>query len=115
MLSCDAPLIWRAEVALENGELIAAGVLLREALRRQLYAIAAQYGVLPRRVYSHRRPLALARRLREAGLLSADDSKRIRQVLHVGNMAAHCDHVDADLLKDAIRLLRQFVDQRLAG
>ena len=109
------PLLRRAQLAEARGDVIAAGVLLRESLRRQLCAIGTRHDALPARQYVHRSPLKLARWLRQSELLMRDDFDRIRQMIHVGNVAAHCGPVDRELLAVAIRALQRFIERESCG
>jgi hypothetical protein len=100
----------RAELAEANGELIAAGVLMREAVRQQLYALAAAHGVLPKAKWTHNSPRVLANRVWQAELIDFDQHALVRGLIHVGNQAAHCHPLDRQQLRDAIDALRCFIE-----
>src|SRR5687767_2415569 len=102
----------RAIEAEANGELIAGGVLLREAVRQHLYALAARHRVLPKRTWTHNSPRILANRIRQAELIDAGEHALLGGMIHVGNQAAHCNPLERDALRDAIDLLQRFIESR---
>lgn len=97
-----ASLLARAQAAARRGQRIECGVLLREAVRTSLVDLTAAAGVLPRRPYSHRRPLVLANVAWQAGLLSHVEVRQIRDAIEIGNAAAHCFPVDPQRLQLAV-------------
>jgi hypothetical protein len=100
----------RAESAAGRGESIAAGVLMREALRQQLYALCAAHRCLPKRRWTHNSPSVLANRCRQAGLIDAGQHAQIRAMIHVGNAAAHCNPFDSGELGALLALARAFIE-----
>ncbi len=100
--------LYRAHSALERGDTIAAGCLLREAVTRYLTALC-QYGdCLPRK--RDRTPANMLRVLREAHQLGDDDCEAIRMVIDVGNKLAHCKAVRPSRVEYYIHYLNELCD-----
>jgi hypothetical protein len=104
----------RAHEALNRGDLIAAGCLLREAAHRQLVAMCHWYGCTPKKA-RRRRPMDLARALRDAKACGDGGFEWLREIITAGNTAAHCGRVDRGTLRAAISLLHYFIDADPCG
>jgi hypothetical protein len=100
----------RAYDALQAGKLFEAGCLLRESIRRQLFAECAWKGCLPKKFSDRTSPLALLKALRSAGHCSDCGYDWTLDIIALGNTAAHCGHVDPGTLRSAIGMMHVFID-----
>jgi hypothetical protein len=105
----------RALLAQEAGNLLEAGVLLREAVHRQLYAAASWYGCLPKSQRKRRSPIALLHALKNAGCEGYVGFEWTKEIITLGNRAAHCRRVDAGELRMAIAAWHRAIDDSPCG
>jgi hypothetical protein len=105
----------RALLAQEAGNLLQAGVLFREAVRRQLYAECSWKACLPAGKKAHLSPRALLAALVKAGHVSKDGAEWARELIELGNRAAHCGRVDAKELRSAIAIWHTAIDNDPCG
>lgn len=101
----------RAADAYNRGDLLAAGVLFREAIRRQLWAECEWFGILPESA-SERTPAAtLLRASRKYGRTSADVFEVVAEMIQLANAAAHCRRVKPSHLHASILVLFDIIDE----
>jgi hypothetical protein len=105
----------RALLAQEAGNLIQAGVLLREAVRRQLYAECNWKGCLPKGKRKHRSARALLYALKNAGHLGYCGVQWTEEIIDIGNRAAHCRRVTAGEIRSAIAVWHTSIDNDPCG
>lgn len=102
------PMLYGALDSFERGDYIAAGVKLREAMRRFLESACDWYGVEAKRKY--RTPAVLAHALQKAGHLG-DNLDWVLEIIDVGNKAAHCHSVNRHALKGGIAVAFAIMDR----
>lgn len=102
-------LLRSARTDCRRGELIAAGVRLRESVRRYLQAVLTASGCRP-----EGNPCAgdLSRQIARLELLP--NPATIRHMIELGNRAAHCEHLDASELGTAIGVLESILNGEVA-
>jgi len=100
----------RAAEAYERGDYIAAGVLFREALRRQLWAECEWHGILPQGASAVTSPKELLKAAYKAGLCTADIRTLVREMISIGNATAHCRKFEPRELHASILLLFDIID-----
>jgi len=105
----------RAADALEAGRVFEAGVLLRESVRRQLYAECAWKGCLPTKPVKQRSPSALLHALTEAGHVSYCGAEWTREIIELGNKCAHCIKVDPRDIRCSIEVWHASIDNDPCG
>lgn len=102
--------LFRAADALDAGRIFEAGVLLREAVRRQLYAECAWSACLPKKESLHRSPTALAYALHEAGHCDKDGLDWTMDAVEAGNKCAHCVPVKPSIIRCTIEWWHTVID-----
>jgi hypothetical protein len=107
--------LFRAADALDAGRLFEAGVLLREAVRRQLYAECAWKGCLPAKEWQQRSPLALLHALNDAGHASKVGFQWTKEIIDLGNKCAHCIPVDPKQIRSCIAIWHRSIDNDPCG
>ena len=107
--------LFKAHEALEAGHVCEAGVLLREAVRRQLLAECAWKGCLPVDENKHRSPMALLHTLRSAGHVSKIGFRWTKDIIGIGNKCAHCIPVSTNLIRDSIAVWHESIDNDPCG
>jgi hypothetical protein len=98
------PMLFAALACLEAGDLIGAGVRLREATTRFLIAACDWYGCKVKES-KHPRPCDYARALRNAKQLDKWGFDILCDCIEAGNKAAHCQSVDRATVKGGISLM----------
>jgi len=109
------PFLYRAYDALQAGNLLEAGVLLREAVRRQLYAECSWKGCLPEGASERTPPRCLLAALRKAGFVDECGYQIARSIIATGNAAAHCRRVNVHDLRGCIALWHGSIDNDPCG
>jgi hypothetical protein len=107
--------LFRAADALEAGHVLEAGVLLREAVRRQLYAECAWKGCLPGKKEKQRSPMALLHALQEAGHCGYVGFEWTCDIIDICNKCAHCVPVKLNLIRDCILIWHESIDHDPCG
>jgi hypothetical protein len=105
----------RAHTALQGGNLIQAGCLLRESIRRQLFAECAWKNCLPDKAHDKTPPRVLLRALRDAGHCGECGWDWSLEIISIGNAAAHCRCVDRGALTSAIAWWHTAIDHDPCG
>lgn len=99
----------RAIEALEAGNTIQAGCLLREAIHRYLDALC-QYHKIEIRKRRDRTPSIMLRALWKAKQFDEGGYSWVRESIEVGNKLAHCKPVKASLVESCISLMHCLMD-----
>jgi hypothetical protein len=107
--------LFRAADALDAGRIFEAGCLLRESVRRQLFAECAWKGCLPAKQAQQRSPLALLHALEEAGHSSHIGVVWTKEIIELCNKCAHCVPVDARMVRDSIAVWHDSIDNDPCG
>lgn len=105
----------RGRQALDRGDTIAAGCLLREAIRAQTYAECAWWGCLPCEASDRTPPFVLLKALRNAGRCPHGVFDVVAEMISVSNAAAHCCPVDAAELGTALAIFPLLVESTAAA
>lgn len=105
----------RAAEALEAGRIFEAGCLLRESVRRQLFAECNWKGCLPAKEAKRRSPMALLCALNEAGHCGYCGFDWTREIIELANKCAHCVPVKPTMLGDAITIWHRAIDADPCG
>jgi hypothetical protein len=115
------PIVNQSRPALEvarrlerDGQIVAAGCWMREALQQQLSAMCEFHGCRPRRRRQNR-PVDLAKALRRDGLIDDFDYDCVRHAIDAGNRAAHCVAIDRSKLHEALELVDYLINVHTAG
>jgi hypothetical protein len=109
-VECNArALLFDAHAYLERGLIVEAGCRLREAVRRFLHAQCEYHGCLPKQTRKPA-PRALAKALKKAGHLSADECEWILEIIELGNKASRLSHVRPRYLACGIEIMHSFLD-----
>jgi len=107
--------LFRAADALAAGHVFEAGVLLREAVRRQLYAECAWKDCLPAKESQRRSPMALLHAQREAGHCGKFSFQWIADIITLANKCAHCVPVAVCEVRCAIEVWHNVIDHDPCG
>lgn len=107
--------LFRAHTALQKGALLEAGVLLREAIRSQLFTECQWKGCLPEKAGEKTPPWMLLKALRKAGHLTEFGQRCTLEMLQTCNEAAHCKPVTAHVLRDCIIIWHGAIDNDPCG
>ncbi|MCA9258507.1 MAG: hypothetical protein KDA61_04875 [Planctomycetales bacterium] len=93
----------RSRAAINRGDLIAAGCLLRQAVRDFAWALVELHRleIDPKR----RATKKVLVRLRDEGRLPAMEAQWLHEALHFGNCSAHCDPPEEHLLRAALMMI----------
>ena len=104
--------LFRAADALNRGDLIGAGCLLREAIRRQCYAECEWFGCMPVSPSDRMPPVTLLKALRKAGKCGKDDDWYvvIKEMIDLANAAAHCKPVKPSYIRTSIEMFHDVID-----
>lgn len=102
--------LFRAAEAYERGDYIAAGVLFREALRRQLWSECEWHGILPDGASERTPPRALLAAACKGGRCRPDMFDVVREMVRLANATAHCLPFRPDELHSSILLLFDIID-----
>jgi hypothetical protein len=103
------PKLFEAQAALYRGELIAAGCLLREAVRRFLISQCEYHCCSPTKK-SLKSPRQLANTLHRAGHCRGASFDWLCEIIDVGNKLAHCQPVSRSMIECCISLLHNMLD-----
>jgi hypothetical protein len=102
--------LFRAADALDAGRIFEAGCLLRESVRRQLFAECNWKGCLPAKKEKQRSPMALLYALNDAGHCGKCGFQWTKEIIDLVNKCAHCVPVDARTLRSSIEFWHTFID-----
>lgn len=102
--------LFRAADALAAGRTIEAGCLLREAVRRQLFAECAWKNCLPDDATDRTPPVVLLRALKRAGHCTNTGWSIAFDCIDLGNKLAHCHRVSRQAVECAIAFFHDFID-----
>jgi hypothetical protein len=100
----------RAYDALNAGNLFQAGCLLRESVRRQLFAECAWKSCLPDNANDRTTPTELVKAQRNAGIIGESAGELTRDIIRLSNRLAHCRRVDASEIRTAIAIWHMAID-----
>lgn len=101
--------LFRSYEAIERGNTIEAGVLMREAIHRYLAALCEYHRVeIPRK--RDRTPSVMLRALWKAKQFDDCGYQWCRESIEIGNKLAHCKPVRASLVSSCIGLLHALMD-----
>jgi hypothetical protein len=103
------PMLNAAVECEQRGDLVAAGVRLREAIRRYLFSACEWHNCLPAKT-RRRSPRELAKALLKAGFFNDDGYEWVTEMIDCGNAAAHCGRVDRGVLRSSMALLYSMLD-----
>jgi hypothetical protein len=107
--------LFRAADALEAGRIFEAGCLLRESVRRQLFAECAWKGCLPTKQAQQRSPMALLHALKEAGHASYVGFEWTKEIIENCNRCAHCVLVAPREIRCGIEVWHGSIDNDPCG
>jgi len=107
--------LFRAADALAAGRVFEAGVYLREAVRRQLYAECAWKGCLPAKEAKQRSPMALLHALEAAGHVNYAGFQWTSEIIALCNKCAHCVPVEPRQLRCSIEVWHASIDSDPCG
>jgi hypothetical protein len=107
--------LFRAADALAAGRVFEAGCLLREAVRRQLFAECAWKGCLPAKQSQQRSPMALLHALKDAGHCGEMGFDWTEEVIELANKCAHCVPVRESLVRTSIAWWHTCIDNDPCG
>jgi hypothetical protein len=107
--------LFRAHTALEAGSVFEAGVLLREAIRRQLVAECNWYGCLPKGSSTRTPAMVLLKALRSALGCQRGDYEWMGEMIDIANRCCHAQHVTAGQVELAITVIHQSIDNDPCG
>jgi hypothetical protein len=107
--------LFRAADALDAGRIFEAGCLLRESVRRQLFAECAWKGCLPAKSAQQRSPMALLHALKEAGHCGYCGFDLTKEIIDTANKLAHCVPVPASLVLTSIAWWHTSIDHDPCG
>lgn len=105
----------RAANALAAGRVFEAGCLLRESVRRQLFAECSWKGCLPAKKEKQRSPMALLHALKSAGHVGYCGFEWTKEIIEVCNRCAHCVHVGAHMIRNSIEVWHVSIDNDPCG
>jgi hypothetical protein len=100
----------RAADALNRDDVIACGCLLREAVRRQLWAECHWYDCLPEGATHKTSPWMLLAALNKAGHCNEGGYQIAKEAIGYGNTTAHCGRVKPSYLRWSIQLFHDIID-----
>jgi hypothetical protein len=104
------PMLFAALDCLDRGDLIGAGVRLREAAARFLIAACDWYGCDVKSKSKYPRPFEYAKALLDAKQLDKWGHEIMLECIDAGNKLAHCVSVDRAIVKGGISLLFAMMD-----
>ncbi len=104
------PMLYAALDCYERGDLIGAGVRLREAVLRFVVAMADWHGIEVKTKDKHPRPGAYITALHKAGKFDKFGRECLFEMVNAGNKLAHCLAVDAGTIRGGISILFAFMD-----
>ena len=107
--------LFRAADALAAGRLFEAGCLLRESVRRQLFAECAWKGCLPAKQAQQRSPMSLLHALKEAGHTNHLGFEWTKEIIENCNRCAHCVPVEARYIRCGIEVWHGSIDHDPCG
>lgn len=107
--------LFRAAEALDAGRVYEAGILLREAVRRQLFAECAWKGCLPPKQRTWRSPTALLDALHKAGHAGYCGYEWTKEIIDIGNACAHCAKADPREIRALIAVWHTAIDNDPCG
>ena len=113
-LNLARPMLLAAQDCQERGDLIGCGVRLREALRRQLFAMCQFHACVPVGKFAHT-PAAMLKALRAGGECDKGGARIVTDIIDIGNRAAHLSRVKAGELIGAMELLHYIIDTNPCG
>ncbi len=105
------PMLFASLDCLDRGDLIGAGVRLREAVTRFVSTACDWYGVEVKVKFVT--PTAMIRALREAGQCDPGCFETLLQCIELGNKAAHCGRIYPGSLRGCISLLFSMMDSEV--
>jgi hypothetical protein len=103
------PKLFEAQDALDRGDMIAAGCLLREAARRFLVAQCEYHGLKTSK-REQQSPRVLLKTLDKAGHCKGCCFEWMQDIIDTGNKLAHCQPVKESLVSCCIDLLHNLLD-----
>lgn len=101
----------RAADAYQRGDIFGAGVLFREAIRRQLWAECEWHGLLSEEYSVRTPPITLLKAARRGGQCTDDVFEVVKEMIDIGNAAAHCRPVKPSHLHASILVLFDIIDE----
>lgn len=104
------PMLFAALACFEQGDLLGAGIRLREAVTRFLKHGCDWYGCMPQGKYP--RPRDYVNALHKAGQLEEFGREVMLDIIEAGNKAAHCQKVDPHNIQGGISILFSFMDSQ---
>jgi hypothetical protein len=107
--------LYRAADALAAGRIFEAGCLLREAVRRQLFAECAWKGCLPTKQAQQRSPMALLHALKDAGHAGHVGFEWTSEIIETCNKCAHCVPVASRDVRCGIEVWHSSIDNDPCG
>ncbi len=107
--------LFRAADALAAGRLFEAGCLLRESVRRQLFAECAWKGCLPAKKEKQRSPMALLHALKDAGHAGYCGYQWTKEIVDLCNKCAHCIPVAVCEVRCSIEVWHTSIDHDPCG
>ena len=105
----------RAYDALQAGKLFEAGCLLRESIRRQLWAECCWKGCLPDTASDKTSPRALLKALKRAGHVGYTGYDWTLEIIGTANRCARCERVRPSLIRDCISIWHEAIDHDPCG
>jgi hypothetical protein len=102
------PMLFAALECFDRGDLIGAGVRLREAVDRFVRAACDWYGVKVEAKFLT--PKAFAKALRKAGHLDKWGYTILIEAVEAGNKLAHCQSVEANTIRGGITVVFALMD-----
>ena len=102
-------MLFAAADSAEAGDIVKAGIELREAANRFLAALCEAHGCVPEKKYD-RCPGGMLVVLLKRKHIDRHTYRWLREIVEVGNKCAHCRKVDASLVKTGIGMLHLILD-----
>jgi hypothetical protein len=99
----------RSHDALERGDTLAAGCLLREAVIRYLTALCEYHDCTPVRKCD-RKAMAMLRALRRKDQFTTDGFEWVKEAIAIGGRLTHCKPVRPSLVELSMSLLSSLMD-----
>ena len=105
----------RAYAAVQDGKLFEAGCLLRESIRRQLWAECCWKDCLPEKAHEKTPPRVLLKALKQAGHIGHLGYDWTKEIIGTANQCAHCERVHPSLIRDCIAIWHTSIDHDPCG
>ena len=100
------PFLFQAQAELDRGNITAAGVKLRESVRRYLHALCKLHDCMPKK---QRTPREMLKALHKRKLVGC--RQWISDMITLGNAAAHCKPVKASTLRTALSIFAMILNE----